>query len=187
MVCRFCRTRQDISDKCENCDEIMGTYFCSLCNLLRLADEKIFHCDKCKICRVGDKSEYMYCDKCESCVYIKNHENEKIHKQCGKISGNCVSCKGDILKSNLAFIKLKCDHYIHNECLIKLALSLDAETNTCGETKLICPECSELMYEENYALTPVTDETIKSINKIINKINTPETTKPYITHESIFN
>ncbi len=41
------------------------------------ADEKkVYHCDKCGICRVGGRENQFHCDKCETClrlVMLNNH------------------------------------------------------------------------------------------------------------------
>ena len=54
MLCMFCGCDQPASEECIDCGEISARYYCSVCKLWdNDPEKKIYHCDDCGICRVG--------------------------------------------------------------------------------------------------------------------------------------
>lgn len=71
MMCMLCKKEQPVAKDCVNCEESMADYFCSFCKFFDSTPGKnIFHCDKCKMCRVGKKEDYEHCDNCGICLHI---------------------------------------------------------------------------------------------------------------------
>lgn len=115
--CRTCKYTQIPSQNCQYCRSIFGFYFCKTCNLWECNNKKIFHCDKCGICRIGKKTDYIHCNKCNCCIDI-NHFN-KGHK-CVENStkNNCPICNDYMFDSvNKSIVILKCGHTLHKVCL----------------------------------------------------------------------
>jgi RING finger/CHY zinc finger protein 1 len=59
--------------------------------------KKIFHCDKCGICRVGGKENTFHCDPCGSCMpnhLMNNHECKK-----DRFQDDCAVCMEKLFNS----------------------------------------------------------------------------------------
>lgn len=111
IVCLDCKKIQNISNNCINCKIKFSEYFCKECILYDGLSKNIFHCDKCKICRVGGRENFIHCDTCNVCMN-KNYEHE-----CASI-GNCGICLEDMEQSINNWISIKCKHKFHYNCLI---------------------------------------------------------------------
>lgn len=115
IICRGCKKVQTPSEKCIHCGKLFGFYFCSHCNLWECADKKIFHCDKCGLCRIGKTSDYIHCDKCNMCLEVNHYYNHKCIENSTKT--NCPICNEYMFDSvNKPVEILKCGHSIHEEC-----------------------------------------------------------------------
>ena len=91
IVCNICKIRQNISNKCINCNIKFGEYYCSICNYFDDdISKKQFHCDKCGICRVGGKENFFHCDTCEMCLNIAAKDNHVCREK--KSHTNCPIC-----------------------------------------------------------------------------------------------
>lgn len=152
MKCTQCHEEQDISDKCKKCENIMGTYFCKLCNLLDLVDKKQFHCEECGICRLGGRENYVHCKECGICVPISNNH---ICKR--KIEGECPVCCLNLFDTvGERPLNLKCGHWMHVNCF-----------NTYIKYNHKCPMCSKSLCDDDQmnqyidqqiSITPMPDE-----------------------------
>lgn len=110
MICLVCGVTQKKSNKCINCMTVMGDYFCDPCSFWSY-DIKVFHCNSCGVCRLGDINEFMHCEKCSICIERKDHK----HVSSG-VKNNCPICAEYLLYSSKEVILLRCGHYIHKEC-----------------------------------------------------------------------
>ena len=136
MVCKTCSTRQPIQKKCMDCKKEMARYYCDICKLLDDSDRSIFHCDKCRVCRVKDPIiVYEHCDICNICINIISP-----HKCTERaLESNCPVCSEWMQTSTQPCMKMKCNHYIHISCYDDYMKN----TNTYN-----CPICSKSLLEE---------------------------------------
>jgi RING finger/CHY zinc finger protein 1 len=104
----------------------MGNYYCDICHLFDDEDKQQFHCDKCNICRVGGKDNFIHCDTCNLC--IKDDPN---HTCISAKDAACPICMDDLFTSTLPFLQMKCGHRIHKDCFSELI-----------KTSYKCPLCS---------------------------------------------
>eukprot|EP00124_Ichthyophonus_hoferi_P002754 Ihof_evm1s202 gene=Ihof_evmTU1s202 len=119
MMCMFCKTIQPIAQRCANpeCEQIMAVYFCSICNLVdNDSEKKIYHCEKCGLCRIGEglDKDYFHCDKCNVCMAVKLRDKHKCIEH--NLESNCPICSEFMFTSTSTVIFMKCGHCIHHEC-----------------------------------------------------------------------
>ncbi|XP_014769475.1 RING finger and CHY zinc finger domain-containing protein 1 isoform X3 [Octopus bimaculoides] len=118
IVCNKCSTKQPVSDRCSNCDIKFAQYFCAKCRLYDSNDLKQFHCDGCRLCRVGGRENYFHCEKCDVCLLLSMKDT---HECLEKISHNeCPVCLQNLHTSRKPSRIPKCRHMIHEECFKKL-------------------------------------------------------------------
>ena len=122
------------SNKCVNCDIKFGNYFCEICVLYDNVDKKQYHCDKCKICRVGGRENFFHCDVCSCCLSINEKDNHKCLKN--KTKDNCSICMENLFESIEPVSILKCGHPIHTNCMSEYMKS-----------SYKCPLCSKSMVD----------------------------------------
>ena len=129
-------------------------YFCGKCNIwfndidpmLRYVNsllvkninitKECYHCDKCGICRVGNRNDYQHCDFCNLCIkksLIDNHNCLKKNIQ----SDSCPICLDNIWESKDNPYLLKCGHVIHTKCFL----------NNIKENNYQCPCCKKSMID----------------------------------------
>ena len=132
IKCTKCETEQTVKQNCEKCNICFGFYFCNICNLFDDIDKDYYHCNKCKICRVGRGLKYIHCDKCNMC-YVEDFK----HK-CIEIS-DCPICYDDLHGSTTPIVKLKCGHTMHGQCITELIKS----TYKCPVCKKSMADMSE--------------------------------------------
>ena len=121
IICNKCSRNQLVSNKCINCNIQFSKYFCSECKLWDSSDREIFHCDKCKICRVGKREDYIHCDICNGCMYKSIIDTHNCMNNTFDI--DCPICKENLLNSTIPSSILECGHSIHTMCLAELCKS----------------------------------------------------------------
>jgi RING finger/CHY zinc finger protein 1 len=162
VVCNKCQMRQPISnscknEKCENKDVSFAKYYCDICHLYSDSHiTEIYHCDKCKICRMcslgNTKDDYFHCDKCGGCIVNNLKDTHKCLVDV--LKGDCCICLESIFLSKEPVRLLPCGHVIHGKCLEDLLKS----------NRISCPLCRKSMVdgEALQVLTRRIDETIES-------------------------
>ena len=132
IKCKECNTIQKKSNQCINCNIIFANKYCEKCNLWTDSDTDIFHCDKCKICRVGKREDYYHCDNCNVCF----HNNNKNNHICSSINTNklCVICQENLQDSLDPIIISKCNHPIHSKCLNNLLKNNNYKCPICKKS-----------------------------------------------------
>lgn len=71
MVCMVCRTVQDKTQYCRNCDLCFGTYYCDLCGITdSTPNYNLYHCSKCRNCM---PNIMFHCEECKVCVKEEGH------------------------------------------------------------------------------------------------------------------
>ncbi len=126
--CLICNTKQNITNKCIQCNITFGEYYCNICHLYDNNQQikNIYHCNKCNICRIGKKENYFHCDKCVGCINIINKDTHLCIEN--NLLDNCVICLDNKFNSRTPISILKCGHSFHLKCLEQIK-------------KLICPLC----------------------------------------------
>lgn len=132
IICNNCNTKQDVNNNCIKCFEKYGTYHCEKCKIWDNTNIDIFHCDKCNLCRIGDKSKYFHCDNCDICMSLCLKDN---HKCTNLRKSKCPICQEIIFNSKKSVLVLECNHIIHKDCLQKYILSGNTLILTCGICK----------------------------------------------------
>ena len=104
MVCLDCNTKQDASSTCSNCQAVMASYYCNICKFWEDNPGKsIYHCDGCKICRVGKglDIDYFHCDKCNACIQLSLKNNHKCIER--NLESDCPIC-GDYMFTSISTV-----------------------------------------------------------------------------------
>ena len=116
MQCKHCNKKQIVSQKCIECSEVMGKYFCNICKFWSNdINKEIFHCNDCGICRIGRKEDYFHCQICNTC--IKNDVKDSHICIQNTMHSQCPICKEDLFNSTKQVSIMKCGHSIHSDCL----------------------------------------------------------------------
>jgi len=159
IKCNFCNKEQDVSNKCINCNNIFGEYFCSICRFYDSNEnKKYFHCNQCGICRVGEKDKIFHCDECNICYSIELKDNHTCKKEL--FMTDCCICLNDLFSSRDSCVVLQCSHVIHNKC-----------ANEWLKKNISCPLCRKSMLDNQSKKKYIEylDELIKN-NPIENSI-----------------
>eukprot|EP01132_Coremiostelium_polycephalum_P002437 gene2437-3007_t len=133
IVCMLCGTLQPVSNRCvnEKCGTEFAKYFCSFCNFYDdTPDKKIFHCDGCKICRLGSRDDFKHCYNCNGCLDASTFDKHKCLQN--KLSDICPVCRDDLFASRepVTFFK-QCGHPIHEDCYKSMIRSNIASCPVC--------------------------------------------------------
>ena len=116
IVCKKCDQRQNVSNKCINCEIMFAKYYCDICHLwLNNDNNPIYHCQDCGICRKGKKEDFFHCKKCNLCLSIDLKNEHKCISDTA--NSNCPCCNNYLFNSTENLSVLKCGHTIHKKCL----------------------------------------------------------------------
>lgn len=115
--CMICDVVQPVSERCVNCLTKFARYFCAICKFYdNTPDKDIYHCDKCKICRVGKGigHDNFHCDRCDACV---SKEFSKDHSCLKKsLDADCPICGTYLFTSTDPVVFMRCGHTMHSHC-----------------------------------------------------------------------
>ena len=141
VVCEVCGHRQAPAQSCEACASSFAAYFCSHCNFWddEGVRKRVFHCEKCGLCRVGGRDNYFHCDACGSCYPSEIRDTHTCVENA--MRRNCPVCLQDLFQSTTQVTILQCGHTIHQDCLREL------QNSFAGLQSLRCPSCSVSLYD----------------------------------------
>ncbi|KAK5114997.1 hypothetical protein LTR85_010035 [Meristemomyces frigidus] len=157
MLCMLCRTPQSAAEMCANCGEYAAWYYCSKCKLWdNDSNKRIYHCDDCGICRVGEGlgKDFKHCRRCNVCISISTSASHPCIERATE--GDCPLCLVRLFESPTPVVSLPCGHYMHDECYRDLMF-----------VTYKCPVCSksavnmELQWrklDDEICLQPMPDE-----------------------------
>ncbi|KAH9842140.1 Zinc-ribbon, partial [Teratosphaeria destructans] len=117
MLCMLCRTPQPAAEACVRCGEYAAWYYCPKCKLWDNDNNKrIYHCDDCGICRVGEGlgKDYVHCRRCNVCISIATSASHPCIERATE--GDCPLCLVRLFESSTPVVSLPCGHYMHGEC-----------------------------------------------------------------------
>lgn len=121
MLCMLCRTPQPAAEVCVECGEYAAYYFCGKCKLWdNDSNKRIYHCDDCGICRVGEGlgKDFVHCKRCNVCISISTSAAHPCVE--GATSRDCPLCLDDLFESRQKAVSMPCGHYMHGECYQEL-------------------------------------------------------------------
>ncbi len=124
------------SNKCITCKIQFGEYHCNICNLWMDNKDQPFHCNECKICRVGGKDRFTHCSNCEMCIDNNVFHTHRCHD--GKYTSNCPVCYEDLFTSRSESHELPCGHVLHWQCFCDLS-----------DSDVRCPICKKTILDED--------------------------------------
>ncbi|EME84281.1 uncharacterized protein MYCFIDRAFT_152534, partial [Pseudocercospora fijiensis CIRAD86] len=117
MLCMLCQTPQPAGETCINCREYAAWYYCSKCKLWdNDTNKRIYHCDDCGICRVGEGlgKDFVHCKRCNVCISISTSAAHPCIEKATE--GNCPLCLNVLFESRTSVVSLPCGHYMHGTC-----------------------------------------------------------------------
>ncbi|KXL44023.1 hypothetical protein M433DRAFT_68766, partial [Acidomyces richmondensis BFW] len=133
MLCMLCQTPQPAAEVCANCGEYAAWYYCPKCKLWdNDSNKRIYHCDDCGICRVGEGlgKDYVHCRRCNVCISIQTSASHPCIERATE--GDCPLCLVRLFESQTPVVSLPCGHYMHGECYRDLM-----------DVTYKCPVCSK--------------------------------------------
>lgn len=156
IKCLKCNTVQPKSNTCQKCEVQFAKYYCGVCVFFddKGIDKKIFHCDKCGICRVGPSERFFHCDKCGMCLNIAMKDNHMCKEQAYK--EDCPVCLTDLHTSREVTQIMRCGHIIHCKCMMEY-LRTNVACPLCKKS-MVDPALFEASYDQQIAAMPMPEE-----------------------------
>ena len=139
ILCKKCLKIQNASNKCINCGIEFAEYYCNICKLWKSLDTDSFHCEKCNLCWLGKKNEFIHCDNCNTCLKKTAFDSHTCIKD--SIKNICPICNEKMFGNTYPVIPLKCGHYMHLDCF-----------NEYSKNEYKCPLCKKSIYDKLDAL-----------------------------------
>lgn len=134
MLCMFCCTPQPAGEQCIQCGEYAAWYYCNKCKLWENdPNKRIYHCDDCGICRVGEGlgKDFVHCRKCNVCISIANAASHACLERATE--SNCPLCLVYLFDSRTPVVSLPCGHYMHGDCYKDL-MSVTYKCPVCSKS-----------------------------------------------------
>jgi RING finger and CHY zinc finger domain-containing protein 1 len=161
VQCVKCNTIQEKSNQCNSCGDKFSNYYCNQCNLW--CETVCYHCELCNICYKFTPDERFHCDICNLCF-----QNEPPHvcsqKKVNKDQECCI-CLEALYYQVSPPTMLKCQHWVHSNCLQNLLKS----------GKYQCPLCKKTMmdmdwsgFKEIIKMIPISEEETKTVEIFCN-------------------
>ncbi|KAL8952609.1 MAG: hypothetical protein Q9222_001483 [Ikaeria aurantiellina] len=117
MLCMFCGCAQVASEACVQCGERSARYYCSVCKLWDdHPGKRIYHCNDCGICRIGEGlgKDFFHCKICCACIAISIRDTHRCIER--STDCDCPICGEYMFTSPLTVVFMKCGHSIHHKC-----------------------------------------------------------------------
>lgn len=104
------------NQQCDACLERFARYYCHLC---RLYDDdlqkKIYHCDECGVCRVGEAKDFFHCKGCNACLGVELRGKHQCIEN--TLEATCPVCACELKTSLGRIATFACGHCMHQDCL----------------------------------------------------------------------
>lgn len=111
----YCDTIQPANQTCVKCAKILGHYFCSVCKFWdNDLSKEIFHCEQCRLCRIGKREDYFHCVKCNACISNNMIKGHKCIER--NLESDCPICGEFMFTSVHPVIFMPCGHGLHEKC-----------------------------------------------------------------------
>ncbi|KAF2672590.1 hypothetical protein BT63DRAFT_131459 [Microthyrium microscopicum] len=122
MLCMLCQTPGPAGQYCQHCGEQSAYYFCETCKLWDDdATKRIYHCDDCGICRLGEGigKDFQHCNRCNVDIPIQQFPSHKCVERATDC--DCPICGDYMFNSTSSVVSLPCGHYLHHACYTEYA------------------------------------------------------------------
>jgi len=130
VKCLECNKIQPVAKNCVECQVEFASYFCSICRLYDDEDKKQYHCDGCKICRIGGRENFFHCQTCDMCLANNMRDNHKCIEKMSR--SNCPVCLEDLHTSRKSCRVPQCGHMLHFKCMQQLLKTGNYACPTCS-------------------------------------------------------
>lgn len=130
VKCLECGLIQNVQRTCQGCHIDFALYFCPTCRLYDDVDKKQYHCDGCKICRIGGRENFFHCQICDMCLANDMRDNHKCIEKMSR--SNCPVCLEDLHTSRKSCRVPKCGHMLHFKCMQQLLRTGNYACPTCS-------------------------------------------------------
>ncbi|CDW77578.1 UNKNOWN [Stylonychia lemnae] len=156
IKCLQCGTEQKVQQICESCGLCFAGYFCAICKFFddEFVKKKIFHCDKCGICRVGGIENNYHCDICGCCYQLAMKDSHNCKPQ--RLNNDCAVCMEDLFSSRDPSVFLRCGHSLHSKCY-STYIRRNIMCPICRKS-IIDPKAFEAQMDMEIASTPMPEE-----------------------------
>lgn len=117
MLCMLCQTPQPAGETCVNCGEYAAWYYCDKCKLWdNDSNKRIYHCDDCGLCRLGEGlgKDFVHCRRCNVCISISTSASHPCIERA--TDSDCPLCLSYLFESPTPVVSLPCGHYMHGSC-----------------------------------------------------------------------
>lgn len=117
MLCMLCKTPQPAAEACVNCGEYAAWYYCPKCKLWdNDSNKRIYHCDDCGLCRLGEGigKDFVHCLRCNVCISISTSSSHPCIERA--TDSDCPLCLSYLFESPTPVVSLPCGHYMHGAC-----------------------------------------------------------------------
>lgn len=122
LKCSNCNCDNNLNENptnCYNCNIKFASYYCLECKIW-CNRNNVFHCYKCKACKLGEKGQSYHCDNCNLCLSLKTKDTHKCSNKNIDRNKVCPICLDNINNIKDTILLLKCDHLIHKKCFDEL-------------------------------------------------------------------
>jgi len=130
VKCLECQKIQPVARHCVGCQVEFASYFCAICRLYDDEDKQQYHCEGCKICRIGGRENFFHCQTCDMCLANTMRDNHKCIEKMSR--SNCPVCLEDLHTSRKSCRVPKCGHMLHFKCMQQLLKTGNYACPTCS-------------------------------------------------------
>ncbi|PIA92646.1 putative RING finger protein [Cercospora beticola] len=173
MLCMLCQTPQPAAHECMNCGNYAAWYFCSKCKLWdNDTNKRIYHCDDCGICRVGEGlgKDFVHCKRCNVCISISTSAAHPCIERATE--GNCPLCLNLMFEAKVPVVSLPCGHYMHGDCYKDL-MAVTYKCPVCSKSA-VNMELQWRKLDEEIAIQPMPEEDLEGLLPHVEGSEQPE-------------
>ncbi|OQN96918.1 hypothetical protein B0A48_17472 [Cryoendolithus antarcticus] len=157
MLCMLCRTPQPANEACVNCGEYAAWYYCDKCKLWdNDSNKRIYHCDDCGLCRLGEGlgKDFVHCRRCNVCISISTSASHPCVERA--TDSDCPLCLLYLFESQMPVVSLPCGHYMHGTCYKDL-MAVTYKCPVCSKSA-VNMELSWRKLDDEIAMQPMPEE-----------------------------
>ena len=157
MLCMLCQTPQPAGETCMNCGEYAAWYYCDKCKLWdNDSNKRIYHCDDCGLCRLGEGlgKDFVHCRRCNVCISISTSASHPCIERA--TDSDCPLCLSYLFESPTPVVSLPCGHYMHGSCYKDL-MAVTYKCPVCSKSA-VNMELQWRKLDDEIALQPMPEE-----------------------------
>lgn len=157
MLCMLCQTPQPAGETCMQCGEYASWYYCDKCKLWdNDSNKRIYHCDDCGLCRLGEGlgKDFVHCRRCNVCISISTSASHPCIERA--TDSDCPLCLSYLFESPTPVVSLPCGHYMHGSCYKDL-MAVTYKCPVCSKSA-VNMELQWRKLDDEIALQPMPEE-----------------------------